>query len=57
MPQIRENIFISYSHKDKKWIEKLQTMLTPLVRKGIIKTWADTQIEPGYGGRTCQDRN
>jgi hypothetical protein len=47
MPQIRENVFISYSHKDKKWLEGLQTMLTPLVRNGMIKTWADTQVEPG----------
>ncbi len=45
MPKAREHIFISYSHKDKKWLEKLQTMLTPLVRKGMTKTWADTQIE------------
>jgi len=47
MPKAREHIFISYSHKDKKWLEKLQTMLTPLVRNGMIKTWEDTQIEPG----------
>jgi nucleoside phosphorylase len=42
-----EQIFISYSHKDKRWWEKLQVMLTPLERKGVIKTWADTQIKPG----------
>src|SRR5436305_2319344 len=47
MPQVRENVFISYSHKDRRWLEKFQTMLTPLVREGIIKIWADTQIEPG----------
>lgn len=45
--RVREHIFISYSHKDKRWLEKLQTMLTPLVRKEMIKTWTDTQIEPG----------
>jgi hypothetical protein len=44
-PQERENISISYSHKDKKWLEKLQTMLAPLVRKGMIKTWADTNLK------------
>lgn len=48
MPQqVRENIFFSYSHKDKKWLEKIQTMLSPLVRQNVIKTWADTEIEPG----------
>ena len=46
-PKVREQVFISYSHKDKKWLEKLQTMLRPLVRGELIKTWADTEIEPG----------
>ena len=45
--QVRDHIFICYSRKDKKWLEKLQTMLTPMTRKGKIKVWADTQIEPG----------
>ena len=45
--QTREHVFISYSHKDKEWLGKLEIMLKPLVRKGMIKTWADTQIEPG----------
>ncbi len=43
----REQIFISYSHKDEKWLRKLQTMLAPLVRKEVIKVWSDTQIVPG----------
>ena len=47
MQQVREQVFISYSHKDKEWLDRLQTTIKPLVRKGVIKTWADTQIEPG----------
>jgi HEAT repeat protein len=47
LSQMHESVFISYSHKDKKWLEKIQNMLTPLVRKDLIKIWADTQIEPG----------
>jgi TIR domain len=43
----RQGVFISYSHKDKKWLDKLQTMIRPLVRKGVIKAWSDTLIEPG----------
>jgi hypothetical protein len=45
--EVREHVFISYSHKDKKWLDKLQTMLAPLVRNKMIKTWADTSIQPG----------
>ena len=44
---VREQVFISYSHKDKEWLEKLQTMLKPLVRKNTIIVWDDTKIKPG----------
>lgn len=43
----RDQVFISYSHKDKGWLEKLQTHLTPLQRDGTISVWADTAIKPG----------
>jgi internalin A len=43
----REHIFISYSHKDKEWLEKLLTMLKPLERQGLLKTWSDTLITAG----------
>lgn len=43
----RDQVFISYSHKDKAWLERLQGMLKPLVRKGSISLWDDTQITPG----------
>jgi hypothetical protein len=43
----RDQVFISYSHKDKAWLEKLQTMLKPLVRRNSISVWEDTKIKPG----------
>jgi hypothetical protein len=47
MPQpTRDQVFISYSHKDREWLENLQTMLKPLVRKKIA-VWDDTKIEAG----------
>lgn len=43
----RARVFISYSHKDRKWLSELQIMLKPLMRNGIIELWDDTKIEPG----------
>ena len=43
----RDLTFISYSHKDKVWLDKLLDTLKPLVRKGSVTVWADTQIRPG----------
>lgn len=31
----RPTVFISYSHKDAKWLEALNTMLAPVVRAEI----------------------
>jgi hypothetical protein len=48
MPQpTRDQVFISYSHKDRDWLEKLQIVLKPLIRKGLISIWDDTQIQVG----------
>jgi formylglycine-generating enzyme required for sulfatase activity len=43
----RDQVFISYSHKDKGWLEKLKTHLVPLQRDGTISVWDDTIIKPG----------
>src|SRR5262249_11288591 len=43
----RDRVFISYSHRDKKWLERLTKMLHPLVRGHMIKVWDDTQITSG----------
>lgn len=47
MGQERNQVFISYSHKDKEWLDKLQTMLKPLIRKQTISVWDDTKIKAG----------
>ena len=47
MTEKRSQIFISYSHKDKKWLDMLHTNLKPLIRGGEIKLWDDTHIKPG----------
>lgn len=43
----RTQVFISYSHKDKVWLQKLQTHLTPFIRGQYLYVWDDTQILPG----------
>lgn len=40
-------IFISYSHEDKVFLEKLITHLSLLKRENIIKTWHDREITAG----------
>lgn len=44
---IRTKVFISYSHKDKKFLDELLVHLKPLERVGTITTWSDKQIAPG----------
>ena len=43
----RDRVFISYSHKDKKWRDDLDTHLKPYLRDGSITSWSDQQIGPG----------
>lgn len=48
MPEkTRDQVFISYSHHDQKWQEMLRKTLSPMVRNGTIKLWADTAIRGG----------
>jgi hypothetical protein len=43
---IRDKVFISYSHKDKKWLDLLLTHLKPLINDGL-SVWSDRNILPG----------
>jgi len=43
----RDQVFISYSHKDREWLERLQTMLSPLMRNNSVSVWNDTNIRAG----------
>lgn len=45
--QERNQIFISYSHEDAKWLRRLQIMLRPLTRNHTIILWDDTHIRAG----------
>jgi formylglycine-generating enzyme required for sulfatase activity len=43
----RTQVFISYSHQDARWLQRLQTMLRPLTLNHTITVWDDTQIRSG----------
>lgn len=40
-------VFVSYSHADVKWLERLRVHLKPLERQGALSLWDDTKIKPG----------
>lgn len=40
-------VFISYSHKDKRYRSQLDTHLALLKREGIIEVWHDRKITAG----------
>lgn len=46
-PPQRDQVFISYSHKDRNLFDKLQISLKPLVRDKKIIVWDDTKIQSG----------
>jgi TIR domain len=45
--QVTKPVFISYSHKDAQWLEKVKQFLRPLEDKELIRVWDDTEIRPG----------
>lgn len=43
----REQVFFSYSHKDKKWLELFQATLKPFIGANQFSVWDDTKIKAG----------
>lgn len=46
-PSKGNHVFISYSHRDKKYLDRLIIHLKPLEKKGIIDAWVDTRLLAG----------
>ena len=40
-------VFVSYSHKDVDYLNRLRVHLKPLERKSLIQLWSDTMIQSG----------
>ena len=43
----RSKVFISYSHKDNKFLDSFLPHLRNFERNKLIDFWADTKIKPG----------
>lgn len=43
----RTKVFISYSHKDARYLKQLQTHLAYYEQVGLIEVWDDTKLSPG----------
>ena len=44
---MRNSVFISYSHQDRKWLKRLNVHLRPLVRDDALIVWDDSKIAAG----------
>ncbi len=48
MPSLnRDRVFVSYSHLDQEWRDKLRAVLAPDIRSDRIDYWDDRELEPG----------
>lgn len=43
----KDKVFISYSHRDKDYLDRLMVHLKPLTTEGIVDIWVDTKIIAG----------
>jgi hypothetical protein len=43
----RNEVFVSYSHRDERWLQQLRVVLAPLIRTRTIEFWDDTKIALG----------
>ena len=45
------SVFLSYSHEDEAWMERLRSHLAVLERQGRLETWDDRSIAGGADWR------
>jgi predicted ATPase len=49
-------LFYSYSHRDARFLVKLEAALSQLKREGVLETWHDRRINPGQEWADIIDR-
>lgn len=47
MAGARKTVFMSYSHRDRKWADELLKFLAPWIRNNRLTLWDDSKIVPG----------
>ena len=45
--QLPRLLFVSYSHEDREWLDKLKKWLKPLEQAGMVNVWDDSRIAAG----------
>lgn len=53
IPMARTTIFVSYSHRDRKLMNRLKTHLEPYLGDSGLHVWDDTMIRPGMAWRSA----
>ena len=48
----RTKVFVSYSHEDAPWLNRLKIHMEPLIRDGLVDFWDDARIRPGMDWRS-----
>jgi len=48
-------VFISYSHKDEIWKDRLMTHLSILDHEGLLHVWTDSRVEIGASSKAKID--
>jgi len=42
----KRQVFVSYSHQDSEWLERLKPFLQPFIREEDLRLWSDKDIKP-----------
>ena len=53
---VKKTVFISYSHDDGEWLDRVRKSLKLLERKGLVDIWDDSAIKPGEKWREEIDK-
>ncbi|MGH3568815.1 MAG: NB-ARC domain-containing protein, partial [Pseudonocardia sp.] len=48
---VRDLVFVSYSHQDAAWAQRVRVLLKPLVRRERLRLWVDTDLRAGDAWR------